>query len=374
MLLVGAGVVVAAVARPAAAAGWSIQPVPTPAHSHETDLNAVSCASTRDCVAVGFQVSRSRYRTTRSRWSSTGTARRGRPSRPRRPARRAGRGALSAVSCPFDSACVAVGLSYSVESGPRSARRAVGRVILVGRAHSPPFGMRTPSTACRARQAPIAWPSVTAGQSVRAPLERRSLARSGRLISATRRTAKRANRCVLPTRHLRRGRVGQRRSMRRRIAASTRSRSSDPGRNSCGRCGGIPTSPARTTPATHGAGYVTERGVVHVADGVHRGRHRRLPMGRTPLVDPTSTDRLRTRSIGVSCHVDERLHGGRLPGSTRGTVTAGRQPARSRGRRASAAALGSVSCPSRSPGVAVGSYDRPPADHLLVESIGGEER
>lgn len=117
MLLVGAGVVVAAVARPAAAAGWSIQPVPTPAHSHETGLNAVSCASTRDCVAVGFQ-DRSvtndpvplveRWRG--SNWSTEPTPTPGAPG---------WSGWLSSVSCPSTSACVAVGLAYSAESRPR---------------------------------------------------------------------------------------------------------------------------------------------------------------------------------------------------------------------------------------------------------------
>jgi hypothetical protein len=52
-LLVGAGLVVAAGAQPAAAAGWSIQPVPLPAHSGDSSLSGVSCTSSNACIAVG---------------------------------------------------------------------------------------------------------------------------------------------------------------------------------------------------------------------------------------------------------------------------------------------------------------------------------
>ena len=117
MLLVGVGAVVAAVARSAAAAGWSIQPVPTPAHSNETGLNAVSCASKRDCVAVGFQdrsVTNDPVALVEhwngSTWSIEQTPTPGAPVRS---------GWLSAVSCASTSACVAVGLSYGADSKPR---------------------------------------------------------------------------------------------------------------------------------------------------------------------------------------------------------------------------------------------------------------
>jgi len=117
LLVVGAGVVVAAVAQPAAAAGWSIQRVPTPAHSNETGLNAVSCASTRDCVAVGFQdlsVTNDPVPLVEhwdgSTWSTEQTSTPGMP---------AWSGWLSAVSCPSARVCIAVGVEYGADSRPR---------------------------------------------------------------------------------------------------------------------------------------------------------------------------------------------------------------------------------------------------------------
>jgi hypothetical protein len=53
VLLVGAGVVAAVGAQSAAAADWSIQPVPLPLRPASTELSGVSCLSTRDCIADG---------------------------------------------------------------------------------------------------------------------------------------------------------------------------------------------------------------------------------------------------------------------------------------------------------------------------------
>ncbi len=115
MLLVGAGVVAAAVAESAAAAGWSIQPAPRPPHSSETDLFGVSCTSTRDCVAVGQSVVASTddpvplvEHWNGSTWSIVRTT---------IPTAYGWSGALLAVSCSSDIACTAVGSSYSSASG-----------------------------------------------------------------------------------------------------------------------------------------------------------------------------------------------------------------------------------------------------------------
>ena len=122
MLLFGAGVLAAAAAQSAAAAGWSIQPVPKPANSGDTELSGVSCTSTRDCVAVGWRDVPATdnpvplvERWNGSTWSTEHT-----------PMSTASgwSGWLSAVSCASSSACVAVGLSYSDESssGPFAER------------------------------------------------------------------------------------------------------------------------------------------------------------------------------------------------------------------------------------------------------------
>ena len=55
MLLLGAGVLVAAGAQSAAAASWAVQPAPLPPRPANTFLSGVSCTSMRDCVAVGGQ-------------------------------------------------------------------------------------------------------------------------------------------------------------------------------------------------------------------------------------------------------------------------------------------------------------------------------
>jgi hypothetical protein len=115
-VLAGVGAVAAAVAQSAGATGWAIQPVPDPAHSSDSDLSGVSCASTRDCVAVGFRdlpVTDDPLPLVEhwngSTWSAEHT-----PA-----SNAAGWSAwLSAVSCPSKSACLAVGLSYSDDSSP----------------------------------------------------------------------------------------------------------------------------------------------------------------------------------------------------------------------------------------------------------------
>jgi hypothetical protein len=109
-------VLAAAAAQSAAAAGWSIQPVPKPANSGDAELSGVSCASTRDCVAVGWRDVPATdspvplvERWDGSTWSTVHTPTSTAPG---------WSGWLSAVSCPSSSACVAVGLAYSHDSTP----------------------------------------------------------------------------------------------------------------------------------------------------------------------------------------------------------------------------------------------------------------
>ena len=122
LLLFGAGVVAAAAAQSAAAAGWSIEPVPKPPNSGDTELSGVSCTSTRACVAVGWRDVPATNdpvplveRWNGSTWSTEHTPM----------STTAGwSGWLSAVSCASSRACVAVGLSYgdNSSSGPFAER------------------------------------------------------------------------------------------------------------------------------------------------------------------------------------------------------------------------------------------------------------
>ncbi len=118
MLLVGVGVAAAAVAHTAAAAAWSIQPAPTPAHS-DSWLGGVSCSSPRNCMAVGWSsvglvgnpVPLVEH------WNGTTWS----LQRPPLPAPGWGGalvegGALLAVSCTSSRACVAVGSLYTGNS------------------------------------------------------------------------------------------------------------------------------------------------------------------------------------------------------------------------------------------------------------------
>jgi hypothetical protein len=116
MLLAGAGAVAAAVAQPAGADGWSIVPVPDPAHSGDSELRGVSCASTSDCVAVGFRdlAVTSDPVPLVERWNGSTWSAEHTPV----PTGVGWSAWLSAVSCPSRSACVAVGLSYSDDSRP----------------------------------------------------------------------------------------------------------------------------------------------------------------------------------------------------------------------------------------------------------------
>jgi hypothetical protein len=115
-LLVGAGVVVAAVAESAAAAsGWSVQPVPRPAHSGDTELSGVSCTSSRDCMAVGQSVQPSTVEPIPlvEHWNGSSW------SIQRTPIQTASgwAGSLSGVSCTSSGVCVAVGSSWSNAEG-----------------------------------------------------------------------------------------------------------------------------------------------------------------------------------------------------------------------------------------------------------------
>ena len=101
---------------------WSIEPVPKPPNSGDTELSGVSCTSTRACVAVGWRDVPATNdpvplveRWNGSTWSTEHTPM----------SNTAGwSGSLSAVSCASSSACVAVGLSYgdNSSSGPFAER------------------------------------------------------------------------------------------------------------------------------------------------------------------------------------------------------------------------------------------------------------
>ena len=119
LLLVGAGVVVAAGAQPAAAAGWSIQPAPRPSRPADTYLSGVSCTSTRDCVAVGDSnvVSTDTDIPLVLHWNGTTWSSERTPTLPSA----IGGGALADVSCTASNACMAVG-SFGPADGPLAER------------------------------------------------------------------------------------------------------------------------------------------------------------------------------------------------------------------------------------------------------------
>jgi hypothetical protein len=116
MLLVGAGVVAAAVvAQSAAAAGWSIQPAPKPMHSGGAWLSGVSCTSRRDCVAVGESLRQSTFEPIPlvEHWNGTSWSIERTPI----PTGHHWMGFLAAVSCASVRACTAVGSYFSDDSG-----------------------------------------------------------------------------------------------------------------------------------------------------------------------------------------------------------------------------------------------------------------
>ena len=119
MLLVGAGLVVAASAEPAAAADWSVQPVPLPPRPANTSLSGVSCTSTSDCVAVGVAnvISTDNYIPLIEHWNGTKWSIERSPVPPLSD----GGGALRDVSCASSNACVAVG-SFGPTYAPLAER------------------------------------------------------------------------------------------------------------------------------------------------------------------------------------------------------------------------------------------------------------
>ena len=114
-LLVGAGVVAAAGAQSAAAAGWSIDQVPQLAHSSDAELSGVSCISRIDCVAVGQSVvpSTDEPIPVVEHWNGSSWSNEHAPL----PRRSDSSGGLSGVSCISSTACIAVGFRYSETSG-----------------------------------------------------------------------------------------------------------------------------------------------------------------------------------------------------------------------------------------------------------------
>jgi hypothetical protein len=119
MLLVGAGVVVAAGAQSAAAAGWSIQPVPLPPRPADISLSGVSCPSTRDCTAVGDAkvIASGNDFPLIEHWNGTAWSIEPSPVPPLSD----GGGALASVSCTSSDACIAVG-SFGPQQGPLAER------------------------------------------------------------------------------------------------------------------------------------------------------------------------------------------------------------------------------------------------------------
>lgn len=119
MLLLGAGVLAAAGAQPAAAAGWAVQPVPLPPRPANTFLSGVSCASTRDCTAVGVAnvISTDNLIPLVEHWNGVTWSIERTPI----PPLSEGGGGLSGVSCTSSSACIAVG-SFGSEEDPLAER------------------------------------------------------------------------------------------------------------------------------------------------------------------------------------------------------------------------------------------------------------
>jgi len=118
-LLVGAGVVAAVGAQSAAAAGWSIQPVPLPQRPASTELTGVSCPSTDDCIAVGVADlnATGNYIPLVEHWNGASWSIERTPI----PPLDEGGGALSSVSCTSSSACMAAG-SFGPGDGPLAER------------------------------------------------------------------------------------------------------------------------------------------------------------------------------------------------------------------------------------------------------------
>jgi hypothetical protein len=121
VVLIGAGVVVAAVAQSAPAAEWSIERAPEPAHSDGSGLFGVSCTSTTDCFAVGqsTMVHRGDAIPLVEHWNGAAWSIQRTPI----PPDSGWGGQLLAVSCASSRACIAVGSFYSdSSSGPLTER------------------------------------------------------------------------------------------------------------------------------------------------------------------------------------------------------------------------------------------------------------
>jgi hypothetical protein len=91
----------------AASAGtpvWTIQPIPSPAGATGTYLNAVSCPSRSDCVAVGYSQRAGTAFTMADSWNGSAWT-----IRPTPIPSSANSSSLSGVACPSPTACIAVG-------------------------------------------------------------------------------------------------------------------------------------------------------------------------------------------------------------------------------------------------------------------------
>ena len=102
-----------------------------------------------------------------------------------------------------------------------------------------------------------------------------------------------------------------------------------------------------------------ERGLVHVARGVHRGRHRWSTAGTAAAGRRSRRRTAATRSMECPARSTHCLHGGRFRTLTPGTVVTGRACRSPGPRRPQRAGLSSVSCMSQASCVAVGTYARP---------------
>ena len=116
---------------------WSLQRILTPKGSQ---LVAVSCPSTRDCVAVGRVRSPLSTYPLAERWNGSKWS--------LEPAPHSGPGMLDAVSCTSPGACTAVGASYNPAGGTQGPLASVGTDR---RGRSRGSQIRLPRTAMRFR-------------------------------------------------------------------------------------------------------------------------------------------------------------------------------------------------------------------------------
>jgi len=111
-----AGAAVVGVAAPAAAAGWAVVASPNPSSSTGSHLNAVSCVSATNCIAVGyFSTASSPGRALVERWNGTNWVILTTPSPTGSTA-----SYLNSVACRSATFCIAVGYFTTASSPGRT--------------------------------------------------------------------------------------------------------------------------------------------------------------------------------------------------------------------------------------------------------------